>query len=218
MIEIYLFVNPIGTECYQAERQILKLVADQPHKKIQFRFVPFVNMQTVDQLIQRYHLPKNHLHERNHIFQALYSAALDFKAVELQGKKKGQQFLLKLQETCGFKGLPYSEEVVTSFVKEVGADVEEFQKDRHSDWIKEAYFTDQQIARDMNVCQSPSCVVYNYSCEEDFGVLVAGALCKEIATLKNLCQSESEKIQQQRKNGICHDSYHKNATPKLHLL
>lgn len=214
MIEIYLFVNPLGTDCYYAEKQILHLVQTQQHKKIQFRFVPFVNMHVVDYLFKKRNLPKNDLTLRNEIFQTLYSAALDYKAVLLQGKKKGRNFLLALQKICGVEKVPYTQELVEQLVTEVGGDLAEFLADRQSAIVKEAFFTDQQIAHDMSIQENPSCVVYNYSCERDFGVLLEGDLCKEVSALKDLCQTEHELSS--LKHGLS-DKHH-IAQTHLHLI
>lgn len=194
MIEIYLFINPLGTECYQAEQKILALVEEKGHKKVQFRFVPFVNMHVVDRFMSRRKMPRHDLNLRNEIFQTLYAAALDYKALQLQGKKKGRQFLLRLQEAVGIKGQTYSTELVEDLVKETGADWEEFCDDRSSNFVKEAFATDQQVAHDMQVCSNPSCVIYNYSCERDFGVLLEGENCKNWAALVELCRTTQDAL------------------------
>lgn len=215
MIEIYLFVNPLGTECYQAEREILRLVKAEKSKKIQFRFVPFVNMHIVDRLIKKYNLPKNDLALRNQLFQVLYSAALDYKALQLQGKKKGRFFLLQLQKCCGLERQKYTPSLVDRLVEKAGGDLEEFHLDRGSNFVKEAFLTDQQIAHDMSIENNPSCVVYNYSCERDFGVLLEGELCKEFTALKELCQTDSLEESLRKDFPLDNDDYEKHP---LHLV
>ena len=48
MIEIYLFVNPIGPICYQSELTLLDALSDQRKKeKIQLHILPIMNLHTV---------------------------------------------------------------------------------------------------------------------------------------------------------------------------
>ncbi|MFT8823327.1 DsbA family protein [Liquorilactobacillus satsumensis] len=46
VLEIYLFINPIGSKCYRSEQNIIKLV-DQLSTDVKFRFIPFLNLNTV---------------------------------------------------------------------------------------------------------------------------------------------------------------------------
>lgn len=213
MIEIYLFVNPLGVECFQAERQILRLVEAESQKKIQFRFVPFVNMHVVDRFMKIYNLPKGDLALRNEIFQTFYNAALDYKTLQLQGKKKGRSFLLQLQKLCGIEKLAYEPKLVDQLVTAAGGDLEEFHHDRSSLLVKEAFLTDQQIAHDMSIVQTPSVVVYNYASGRDFGVLLTGDVCKEFSAIARLCNTEQEELRENLANG--HQRLKKN---HLHLV
>ena len=213
MIEIYMFMNPIGTECYQAERQVLKLVKEKGVKKIQFRFVPFLNMHIVDNYMRRRKLPRHDLKMRNEIFRILYSASLDYKAIQLQGKKRGRAFLLKLQERVGFQHERYTEELVERLILEIGGDLEECQQDRPTNFVKEAFTTDQQVAHDMGVVNNPSCVIYNFNCDRDFGVLLEGDLCKELSALEELCETTQESLRHYH-DGLSYP----DDTPHLHLI
>lgn len=76
-----------------------------------------------------------------------YSAALDCKAAQFQGKKKGRRFLIKLQEAVGCNDIPYSQELAESIFEEIGGDLNMFKEDRQSDFVKEVFFSDQKIAR-----------------------------------------------------------------------
>ena len=95
MIEIYLFVNPLGKYCFEMEQQLLQFIEEEygtPSKeKMQFRFLPLVNLQTIGDVMQQKGISQNNLEERNHLFSMTYSAALDCKAAQFQGKKKGRQ-------------------------------------------------------------------------------------------------------------------------------
>ncbi|KAF1296391.1 GTP pyrophosphokinase [Enterococcus sp. JM4C] len=173
MIEIYLFINPLGSICYHTEKQILDFV-ENGSKKIQFRFIPLVNLRTIGDLMKREGKSPNDIKERNRLFETIFSASLDYKAAQLQGKKKGRHFLLRLQEAVGCHGEEYSKKLVEKLVVETGGDLEMFLEDRQSEFVKEAFYSDQQIAREMDITQHPSAVVYNFSYNREFGVLVEG--------------------------------------------
>ena len=127
MIEIYLFVNPLGKYCFEMEQQLLQFIEEEygtPSKeKMQFRFLPLVNLQTIGDVMQQKGISQNNLEERNHLFSMTYSAALDCKAAQFQGKKKGRRFLIKLQEAVGCNDIPYSQELAESIFEEIGGEV-----------------------------------------------------------------------------------------------
>ena len=47
MVEIYLFVNPLGGVCLEIEKNYTIVVNDK--KKIQLRFIPLLNMKTINE-------------------------------------------------------------------------------------------------------------------------------------------------------------------------
>ncbi|MHC5229993.1 DsbA family protein [Enterococcus sp. LJL99] len=189
MIEIYLFVNPLGNICLNLEKELLKFIETQ-NKKIQFRFIPFVNMKTIDRLMKTSN--SNDIDERNNLFENIYSAALDYKAAQLQGKKKGRHLLLGLQKANSVDHIPYSPELSETLLVESGGDLDMFRSDRQSNFVKESFQTDQQIAREMGIVTHPSAVVYNYACERDFGVLVEN--CRSVEDIKRLCETKKDKL------------------------
>jgi predicted DsbA family dithiol-disulfide isomerase len=186
LIEIYLFINPLGSICYHTEKQILDFV-ESGSKKIQFRFIPLVNLRTIGDLMKREGIPTTDIKKRNHLFETIFSASLDYKAAQLQGKKKGRHFLLRLQEAVGCHGKAYSKKLVEELIVDTGGDLEMFLEDRESEFVKEAFYSDQQIAREMDIVQHPSAVVYNFSYNKDFGVLVEGKAA--MSDIFELCQS-----------------------------
>lgn len=192
MIEIYLFVNPLGGICLNVEKDILKLVETE-NKKIQFRFIPLVNMRTINHLIKLFEIPSHDIERRNQLFEDIYSAALDYKAAQLQGKKKGRHLLLGLQQAVAVDNIPYSSELAEKLVLEAGGDIDMFKADRQSDFVKESFQTDQQIAREMGIEKHPSAVVYNYTCDRDFGVLVED--CDSMDEIKRLCETSEDSLQ-----------------------
>lgn len=195
MIEIYLFINPIGSVCYEAEKQILELMA-QENKKIQLRIIPLMNLKTIDDIMKRKNISACDIEYRNQLTKDIYGASLDFKAAQLQGKKRGREFLLKLQQAINIEGRTYSKELSKELFSQMSAgDLEMFLEDRESDFVKEAFISDQQVAREMGIKKHPSAVVYNYACDRDYGVLVED--CQTIDQIVELIQTTEE-------HGICH--------------
>lgn len=214
MIEIYLFVNPLGAICLSSEKRLLNFVQTS-EQKIQFRLMPLVNMQTITDVMERYNIPKHDIEARNKLFENTYAAALDAKALQLQGKKKARKFLMQMQEEVACKKKEYTQELVLSLVEAVGGDLEMFEEDRRSDLVKTLFQEDQNTAREMGITTHPSAIVYNYACERDYGVLLEGE--EALADIPRLCQVDKENYQifhidgyLQRKNErrISHDSKH----------
>lgn len=214
MIEIYLFVNPLGAVCLGSEKHLWHYVQTS-EQKIQFRLMPLVNMQTITAIMQRRNIPKHDIDARNQLFENTYSAALDAKALQLQGKKKAREFIMQMQEEIACNGQEYNQELVLSLVTDVGGDLEMFEEDRRSDLVKTLFQEDQNTAREMGITTHPSAVIYNYACERDYGVLLEGA--EALADIPRLCQVDQENYQifhidgyLQRKNErrVPHDSKH----------
>lgn len=173
MIEIYLFVNPIGKKCLSIERRIIDLIQEYD-MKIQLRLIPIMNLKTVSEFMQRIGASEKDTELRTELSQEIHSAALDVKAAQLQGKKRGRDFLVELQETVGEQKQPYSKKLAIQLFTKVGGDLEMFLEDRHSAFVQEAFLTDQQIAHDMEITSHPSAVIYNYGSNCDAGIRIEG--------------------------------------------
>ncbi|WP_314061708.1 DsbA family protein [uncultured Vagococcus sp.] len=179
MIEIYLFIHPLCSESLASEKRILQMIQTE-HKKVQFKFLPLLNLQSFQQYLQDHHLEAIGIHERNRLFEASYSAALDYKAMQLQGKKKGRAFLLKLQEKICIQNASYSDSLVDGIVTKIGGDLSMFRADRSSAIVHDSFISDQETAKEMKVCKNTSAVVFNYACDRDFGVLIEEEPTSEI--------------------------------------
>lgn len=173
MIEIYLFVNPIGQKCLSIERRIIDLIKEYD-VKIQLRLVPIMNLKTVSEFMQRIGASEKDIELRTELSQEIHSAALDVKAAHLQGKKRGRDFLVELQETVGEQKQPYSKKLAIQLFTKVGGDLKMFLEDRQSAFVQEAFLTDQQIAHEMEITSHPSAVIYNYGSDCDAGIRIEG--------------------------------------------
>ncbi|MBM6741046.1 DsbA family protein [Enterococcus gallinarum] len=189
MIEIYLFVNPIGPICYQSELTLLDALSDQ-RKKIQLHILPIMNLHTVGISMDYLSMDRSDLGLRNQQTSQIYEASLDYKAAQLQGRKIARDFLLKLQCQVGVNKEPYSFELVKQIFAETNGDLDMFLEDRKSDLIKQNFASDQSVAREMGITMSPSAVVYNFGCERDYGVLLEGM--EALRSIPHLCRTDQE--------------------------
>ncbi|OTN76893.1 hypothetical protein A5886_001972 [Enterococcus sp. 8G7_MSG3316] len=191
MIEIFLFVNPIGPICYQVEAELLENLTKY-RKKIHLQILPLVNLTSVGVSMDYLSMDRTDLLLRNDQTKLIYTASLDYKAAQLQGKKIARDFLLKLQQHVGVAKEMYSEELVQQLFSETRGDLEMFMEDRQSDLVKKNFLTDQTVAKDMGITITPSAVVYNFACEREYGVLLEGA--KALKSLPALCETTDDQF------------------------
>lgn len=208
MIEIYLFVNPIGKKCLSIERRIIDLIKTYD-MKIQLRLIPIMNLQTISEFMTRLGASEKDIHLRTALSQEIHSAALDVKAAHLQGKKRGRDFLIELQKAVGEQKQPYSKKLAIQLFTKVGGDLEMFLEDRHSDFVQEAFLTDQQIAHEMKITSHPSTVIYNYSEGCHSGILIEG--CDTIHHILDTYNTKEALIaflkSQTQNAAICHSEF-----------
>lgn len=171
MIEVYLFVNPIDDHCLLSEKRFLKAI-EQENSKIYLKLIPVLNPLIIHHYLVDNNYPTNDLTFRNNLIETVYSACLDVKAAQLQGKKMGRQFLFHLQDLVGRKKMPYSEELVDNILTKINADKETFKLDRQSKLIKDFFQIDQQVANEMGITRFAKAVIFNYDTSSNFGVLI----------------------------------------------
>ncbi|ERL66160.1 DsbA family protein [Schleiferilactobacillus shenzhenensis] len=180
MLEIFLFVNPIGIECLSAERSTLKAIADYPDT-VHYSFIPLVNLKIVKRYMELKHIPANDLTAQNKINQMAYSVALDFKAASFQGTKKAREFLLFIQSAINEHDRAYTPALVEEGLRAAGVDSAMFWDDRHSPYVQSGYEKDLAAATRMGVEIAPSMVLFDYAKDIDHaGLLVAGCTNENI--------------------------------------
>lgn len=171
MIEIHLFVNPLGMRCFCCENDVLR-VDKELNTKINYQFVPLFNMQTIDNTIKLYHLDQHSLAIRQRVSETLFRVILDYKAALFQGRKRGRRYLLQLQNAMLQKDIDYSEELVKRVAKKAQLDVDMFLEDRQSKLARQAFHKDQQMAAELGVTQTATAVVFD-SDNADYGFLIS---------------------------------------------
>lgn len=187
LIEIYLFVNPLGNRCAEAEKLLIDFT-NASTEKIDLHILPLVNQRMV-QFALGYQ--KIDLETRNNYCRLAYTISLDFKAAQIQGKKSARQFLLALQNQLLIQDTPYSEALVKKLFIETGGDYGMFAEDRRSPLVKELFWNDQRTARELHVSEENTAVVYNCYHEGD-GLLLEGLeLIQEVLEMYSLQEAKT---------------------------
>ena len=180
ILEIYLFINPLEQESYQNEKNILNF-AETRSEKTKIHFIPFLNFNTVSDHMTKQKLPDKNLTIRNGLYLKMYNACVAFTAATMQGKKKGYQFLLALQKSLFNEQKAFSQELVLEKARDAKLDIPMFLEDQSSDYARTLFLSDQKVATEMQVCSSPSCVIYNELLSE-FGILIEKPTSTEFLT------------------------------------
>lgn len=184
IIEVFLFVNPLGTTCFESEKLIESFSAERD-EKVKIRFVPLLNMRSVGNMIKGE--ADTTLANRNQLYTDSYQASLAFQAASMQGKKKGRKFLINLQHQVINEGRQVTNELLLHVAELVKLDIEMFEEDLESNFSKKAFNKDQKLALDMNITESPSCVVYS-SKDSKFGYRIDTSITKQL--LHGLCNEQ----------------------------
>lgn len=153
MLELHLFVNPLGMRCLRCEKDVLKIDRDL-NTKISYQFVPLFNMKTIDNTLKYYHLNPHDLAIRQQVSKTLNQVILDYKAALFQGRKRGRHYLLQLQSALINQGLDYNDELINKIAHDSHLDLEMFFEDRQSQLAKQAFHQDQKIASDLGVSET----------------------------------------------------------------
>lgn len=169
MLEIHLFVNPLGSRCFQCEHDVLK-VDQKLDTKVNYRFIPFFNMETIQQTIDLYQLDQHSLAVRQCVSNTIYRVILDYMAASFQGRKRGRQFLLVLQSALINNNQGYSIDLVKKAATEAKLDLEMFMEDRDSQLAKGAFHKEQQTAKDLGITKPATAVIFDTE-EPEYGFL-----------------------------------------------
>lgn len=158
MLEIHLFVDPLGNSCRNCEADAAKC-RQMTAAKVRCTIVPLLNMATIQHTIRMYHLPENDLDIRSQVCQTLYQSILDYKAAQFQGQKRARKFLLYQQKFLDQNELKYDDQIIQKIAKKVDLDVEMFNEDRHSHLVEQAFRDDQHLASQLDIKATETAVV-----------------------------------------------------------
>lgn len=205
LLEVYLFINPLGSRCMKSEKCILRL-ADDIFSDISYQFIPLLNPQMIDRRMKATNQDCHNLDLRNEQFNLHYRTILDYKAALFQGKKKGRLFLLGLQSQLVEKANPYSEKLVLEVARDVDLDIEMFAEDRQSQLARRAFQADQRLASEMNVVDPSTAILYNADVS-DCGLMINDITYQG---LYEVCENNGLLAKKALEN--------QRETPNLHIL
>lgn len=185
IIEIFLFVNPMGINSYEAE-EIVETFSKERDEKVRIRFIPLLNFNSVKKQLLNESFENTSIDNRNKMYTDSFKASLAFAAASIQGKKKARTFLRILQKNIIDNGNQYSRKLVLKSAQIANLDVEMFQEDLDSDLAKTAFTKDQKLAQEMSVQDTPSCVLFN-GLDEKYGYRIDSVLSKQL--LHGICSN-----------------------------
>lgn len=197
IIEIFLFVDPLGRRCNNVRKTVQNLREEQIDR-VRLRIVPMVNSKKVFGHAQKQRKINTDciVSENNRFATNTYKASLAFYASTMQGRKFGDKFLSALQHEVVEKDRSFSESLVFEIAEEIeGFDLEMFTEDYKSDLAKNIYRKNLNLASEMNVAKTPSCVIFKDDDESD-----AIRLDKkiEMKVLRSVC--EPKELQNSKKD------------------
>ncbi len=160
VLELFLFINPIGTRCREAERAVQRL-AKELTQKVKLRFVPLVNFTVIDRYMAELGLDAHDLDLRNQLFDTAYQIAVDYKAAQFQGNKKARALLLAEQAPLTCPAQAYDSQVAAEAVAAIGFDVAAFNEDRAREAMHQCLCSDQAIALEMAITSTPAAVIFD---------------------------------------------------------
>lgn len=150
--DLFLFVNPLDTNCFQVEKEILTFVNEAP--------------QHVSLRIFCYHDTKLHAHDEQTIasyadfnLMANYQVALAFKTAALQGKHVANRLLLSMQHNFIENRKRCQDETVKTIIRQNNLDYQMWLDGFTSRYIRKDYQKDIQLMREMNVTTLPALIV-----------------------------------------------------------
>lgn len=193
IFDCYLFINPLGKQCYKCEQEVMKFIKRTPHK-VHVHFLPFHNFKSVTQYMKNNQLNVKNIDLRNEIYTKIYDASLSYKAALLQGKKLGRAFLMELQTQLHLLHKEYTPELLQEIIQIIGLDEKMFYEDKASKLVHQEYEKDQQIAQEMMVETNPSLVIFD-NLNQQYGVILHQNINSDI--IEHVCENLHHDI------GVC---------------
>lgn len=176
-VELYIFIDPLCSQAVNLMTNLRKLQLQYGHY-FTSRFVLSTQLSSLNVVANRLKgcCPKETTVDFAH--PVLPSIAI--KAAELQGKRAGQRYLLKLQEYAMQQNVNVNaHNTLLKIAKEIGLDLKEFASDFGSKEAAKAFQCDLHVTREMEVNEVPSIVFFN-ECIEDEGLSVNGTYNYEV--------------------------------------
>ena len=186
-IEIYAFIDPLCFDCWSLEPILKKLQLEYGNLisikhvlsgKLSFfqtcKKTPYSQVHSKFSRNTTYKFTKHDYIIQQNEANIPYNACIAIKAAELQGRKRGTQYLRKLREFYFLKKKDISNmSVLLECARKANIDIEEFLQDITSHTAAKLFQNDKHLTSEMGVQEIPSLVFFNENIEEE-GIKVSG--------------------------------------------
>ncbi|XIF19641.1 MAG: hypothetical protein AJITA_00304 [Acetilactobacillus jinshanensis] len=199
MLEAYLFVDPLCKKCIRSEI-IIKRLAQNLNTHFLYQFIPMLNIKILNN-VEAPQIVKNQ-------HQLYYQMVMDYKAALFQGKKRGQNFFIMLQEELLNDKANYNNRLVLATAENSKLDLDMFKEDRRSQLAKKSFKSDQRLVHEMKITKPSSAVIFNWAlC--NYGILFTNINYNH---LLKVCESKPQQINPRS----IHDN-HGIPVPHIHI-
>ncbi|MCM0583481.1 DsbA family protein [Weissella diestrammenae] len=158
MLEIYSFISAFSKRSLDLNRNIVDLQADLAVTS-RLNLIPLMRFSTSTLDKDDYLIQNISAREAVYINDAMTNV---MKTAHFQGKKVGRRLSIILQEKV-LAAKAYNDSIVRCALIEANVDLETFNQDLTSDFLKKALQMDQRISHDMGVKNSNTLVVFDSS-------------------------------------------------------
>lgn len=189
MVEIFLFINPIGIYCYDLEEKIQKTI-----KKLSidasYHFVPITSVGIVQEDMCRRRLLAKKQADFSYYTLTIDQALKDYHAIKIiYGNKKARKFLLTLQKQINEGHYSPDLNPVQASIEELNLNVREIQNMLKSEFIQNSLFQDQKLAQQWHIKTTPTTVIFDEDDASKNGILLEGLVEEKdlISIFDNQC-------------------------------
>ncbi len=183
MLEIYLFVSPLGSRCLRRELELMTYQKNFTPTKICYQVIPLINQETINRALADLHRTPS-MKNQQAINILMNQITLDYQAALLQGKKRGIKFLCKLQSTIIHDQQPYSQQLVAEAINDVKLDPEQFYLDRKSKLVQQAIQQMNLLVHEFKI-QEPTSAVLIDSQNEQYASFISDFSIQKLSQLLN---------------------------------
>lgn len=177
MFEIFLFVNPIGIHCYDAEMAI-KGAIDELGVESCFRFIPITNAKVIKEDIIRRKTIGQTVNDIPQYTMASYQALRNYHAIKFEyGNKKARSYLVNLQKAISADFNVYSQDLPEQVAQDLGLNFQRIIDPRISKYIDDSTEQDKELAQKFNVQNIPTTVIFNEN--NNYGILLEGLISQD---------------------------------------
>ncbi|WP_050182750.1 ClpXP adapter SpxH family protein [Domibacillus robiginosus] len=185
-LELYVFIDPLCSECWALDPLIRKLQIEYGHyfklKQVLTGKLTALNTSKPLLAVERggSGLACEESIWMEETVESPFLASIAIKAAELQGKRAGSKFLRKIQEQLFLDKENIADlAVLTRCAEEAGLDKKEFLNDIYSAGATKAFQCDLAITCEMDVDEAPTIVFFNERIEDE-GIKISGLYSYDI--------------------------------------